>query len=440
MGISIPGLASGLDSAELIKSLMQLEAIPQTLLKNKATLTTNTNTVLQALNTRIADLAEFAKTTATPEALDLHTATSSSDSVTATVGAGAGAGSLDITVDALARKQTSVSDAVTGWSGDLTIDGPNGAVTVTATSLDALATAINNSEAGVTAMKVSAGTDALGEKLYRLQFSSAETGAASAFSVTGLGTTVTGTAQDASVTLWGGTAAEQTVTSASNTFEDLLPGVAVTVSAVSALPVTLTVARDTQGATKAVADFVTKLTDVFTFIDTRSKVSTTTDATGNPVTSGGVFQGDSTVRSAKDGLMSAISMPINGHSPSEIGISVTKTGTIEFDAEKFAAALAEDPAKVEAAIAGLAERVAASATLQSDKYDGVLTSKITGQESLARNLNDQIAEWDNRLAKRQSNLERTYAALEVRMSALNSQSSWLSSQIASLPTYGGNDK
>src|SRR5690606_22370515 len=106
-----------------------------------------------------------------------------------------------------------------------------------------LVTAINNSEAGVTAMKVSAGKDEFGENQYRLQLTSAETGAASGFTVTGLTTTKTSTAQDASVKLWAGTAAEQTVTSSSNTFDDLLPGVAVTVSEASADPVTLTVAR-----------------------------------------------------------------------------------------------------------------------------------------------------------------------------------------------------
>src|SRR5690606_14523654 len=159
----------------------------------------------QALNTRIADLAEFAKTTAKPEALDLHSATSSSESVTATVGKGAGAGSLDIVVDSLATKQTSVSAAVTAWTGDLTIDGGNGTVTVTGDSLDTLVTAINNSETGVTAMKVSAGKNELGESQYRLQLTSSETGAASGFTVTGLDTTKTSTAQDASVKLWAGT-------------------------------------------------------------------------------------------------------------------------------------------------------------------------------------------------------------------------------------------
>ena len=35
MGLALDGLASGLDTTALIKSLMQVEAIPQNILKNK---------------------------------------------------------------------------------------------------------------------------------------------------------------------------------------------------------------------------------------------------------------------------------------------------------------------------------------------------------------------------------------------------------------------
>ncbi|TQL46605.1 flagellar hook-associated protein 2 [Homoserinimonas aerilata] len=461
MGITLPGLASGLNSADLIASFMQLEAIPQTLLKNKATVTSSTVTVLQALNTRIASLAELAKTAAKPAALDLHKATSSTDAVTASVGTGASAGSLEFTVDALAQSQSAVTAALTEWpsTGPITIVGADGTQTElspASASLDDVVRAINASDAGVKAVKVASGADGNGDPLFRLQLTSATTGADAAFSIyqgsaaevdggtaTDLlaapGAAMVKQAQDAKITLWGGTGAEQSVTSTSNTFTALLPGVDVNVTKTSTDPVTIEVARDSEAATKVAKDLVASLTDIFIFIDSRSKV-TTAGSGSDSTAKGGIFTGDSTVRGAKQALLSAITMPINGHSPSEIGISITKTGTIEFDAEKFAAALASDPAKVETAMAGLADRVATTATAQSDKYDGLLTSKINGQEKLVSTYNDQIEAWDLRLEKRQSTLERTYAALEVRMGAFNSQSAWLTSQIASLPTYGGNTK
>ncbi|MCW4385741.1 flagellar filament capping protein FliD [Salinibacterium sp. SYSU T00001] len=440
MGISLPGLASGLDSATLISQLMQLEAIPQTLLKNKATVASSTVTVLQSLNTKIASLATSATSVAKPSSIDLYSAKSSSDAVTVMTGTGASSGSLDLVVAQLAAKQTSVSDAVTGWSGELTIDGKDGPVSVTADSLDALVAAINDSTAGVTAMKVSAGKDASGESLYRLQLTSTETGADAAFTVTGLGTTTTGTARDAEVTLWAGTDAEQTVSSKTNAFENIIPGVTVTVGKVSTEPVTVTVARDATAASTVAKGLVSAVSEVLAFIDVRTAVTNSTDANGNPVVSGGSLTGDSTVRSARQSILSAVSMPVDGRSPGEFGITLTKKGSIEFDAEKFAKALAADPEATQAAISSIAQRVQDAATVVSHKDTGTLTTKITGEQSLVKGYNDQIAEWDTRLATRQATLERTYAALEVRMSALNSQSSWLTSQIASLPTYGGNEK
>ena len=82
-------------------------------------------------------------------------------------------------------------------------------------------------------------------------------------------------------------------------------------------------------------------------------------------------------------FFSAASLPVGTPptSPSEIGISITKTGTMEFDATKFAAALAADPAGTAAKVQEIAGRIATAATTGSDKYNGTLTTTITGQQS-----------------------------------------------------------
>lgn len=131
-------------------------------------------------------------------------------------------------------------------------------------------------------------------------------------------------------------------------------------------------------------------------------------------------------------------MPINGHSPSEIGISINKDGTLDFDSSKFQTALANDPTGTASMLASLASRVADSGTQISDKYNGQLTGVITGQQSLVSTMNDQISQWDLRLAARRSALESQYSNLEVQLSQLNSQSSQLTSSLASVPaTYTG---
>ena len=54
------------------------------------------------------------------------------------------------------------------------------------------------------------------------------------------------------------------------------------------------------------------------------------------------------------------------------------------------------------------------------------------RQKTVKGLNDQITDWDTRLADRRSTLEKTYANLEVQLQQLQSQSSWLTGQLAGL--------
>lgn len=439
--IAIDGLSSGLDTTALINSLMQIEAVPQTLLKNKVAASQAYITALQGLNAKVAALATLAAKAAKPAALDLYAATSSSPSVTATATTGAAAGQLDLVVDKLAQAQKSVTGAMSVWPDSppvLTVVGADGvphAITAASTSLDDVVSAVNKSGTGVTATKV-----AVGGGNYRLQFTGA-VGADGAFTVyqgngtaTPLAVTQIQGAQDASVTIWAGTAAAQTVTSKSNTFTDLLPGVSITVTAASATPVTITVVRDDAAISKQASDLVAALNGIFNEISSKSAVGLSTDASGTTNATGGVFTGDSTVRDVNQKILSAATLPVNGRSPSEFGISVNKFGTIDLDADKFAAAMKTDPAATQATLQAIESRVADATTLVSDKFDGLLTTKITGQQSEVRGLGLQIDDWDRRLAERRTTLESTYSALEVALGKLNSQSAYLTSQLAGLPS------
>ncbi|GAB3044046.1 flagellar filament capping protein FliD [Parafrigoribacterium mesophilum] len=439
MSMAIDGLVSGLDTTSLINSLMQVEAAPQTLLKNKVSATQGMISALQGLNSKVAELATLAAKTAKPTASDLYTATSSSTTLTASVGLGATAGSIDVVVDRLAQSQVSLSDPMLSWPDtSLTItaaDGTATTITAASTSLDDVVSAINSAGVGVAAIKVAAGTDpGTGQTQYRVQLTAAKTGADGAFTVSGTAATLTEfrTAQDAQVTLWGNTP----ITSTTNTFSNLLPGVSVTVSATSVDPITVTVARDDASISSTAKSLVDSVNGVLAYISTKTAVTNSTDASGAPKVSGGVFTGESTVRDVEQRILSAASAPVNGKSPSEFGISITRDGTMEFDADKFAAALAADPTATQAAVQEISSRLQVAAAAASDKYDGQITSQIKGRQGLVTDMNNQIEDWDGRLATRRASLERTYSALEVQLSKMNSQSSWLTSQLAGLPTSG----
>jgi flagellar hook-associated protein 2 len=462
MSTAIDGLISGLKTTDLINSLMTVEAGPQTLLKTKVAKTDTLVSALQGLNTKVASLAASATTAALPASWQAVTATSSDSSASATVSPGAQPSSLSFTVDKLATTQTSVTGSLTGLAAlfggtvptSVTVaTGSGSSATVTSidltniTTVDGFASAINASGAGisVSVIKVSA-TDS------RLQLNSSATGAASAFDLySGTVTaadlasstppaavvaraSATTTAQDAQITLWPGSGSAQPVTSGSNTFSGIASGVDLTVSAVTAAgaaPVTVTTVRNTAALKSLASGLVTNIQTVLSEIASRTQSTATTGTDGRTLVTGGVLSGDSAVRELNDSVLSAASAPVNGISPSTIGIVLSKDGTISYDDSLFSAALAADPAKAQAVVAGIADRLAKVATTQSDPTTGALTLKIQGQQSYRASLNDQVNSWDDTLAMRRAALEKTYAALEVSLSNLNAQSSWLSSQLTS---------
>ena len=437
MALGIDGLISGIDTTAMIADLMKIEARPQALLKQKVASNQLFVTALQNLNTKVASLADAAAKVAKAGGTDRYTAVTGSPTVAATTKAGAAAGSLDITVNKLATAQVSLSGAMAAWpNGDalsISVDGTITELDTAGKSLDEVISTVNKANLGVTAVKIAAGS-VDGVAQYRMQFTAAATGAAGAFTVSQNGTDLGAirAGSDAEVTLWAGVpGAETKITSATNTFADLMPGVDITVSAVSAEPVTVAVSRDSKAISDVAAGLVASLADTFAYIDRNSTVSVNT-SDGTTKAEGGVFTGDSSIRALKQSIMDAATGALNGKSPSEIGITITKYGTVEFDAAKFTAALADDPENTQAALQAIAGRIESAGKVASDKYDGTITKRITGQESTVRDLNSQIADWDRRLASRESTLKLVWTNLEVKLGALNSQMDWLTGQLDSL--------
>ena len=446
MALGIDGLISGIETSAMIKQLMDIEARPQTLLKNKVSTTQTFITAMQNLNTKIASLTENAARVSNPAGTDLFKASTTSDKVTAATTSGAAAGSLDISVSQTAAAQVSLSSAMAAWpSNSVLAISANGTVTsfdTTDKSLDQVISEVNKANLGVTGVKISTGS-VDGVQQYRVQFTAAKTGSEGAFtaSLGGTDMDVLKPAQDAKLTLWAGTPAAQEITSSTNTFKALMPGVDITLAADTPANTALTinVARDDEAISKVAADLVAGLSDVFAYINRNSAVTVSTSS-GSTKASGGVFTGDAAIRDVKRQIMEAATSPVDGRSPSEIGVVITKDGTVEFNAAKFAAAMAADPTKTQETLQTIAGRVEAAGKVASDKYDGMLTQRITGQESTVRSLNTQIEDWDRRLASRESTLKMIWGNLEVKLSQLQSQQDWLTGQLASLNTSSSGKK
>ncbi len=457
MSIGIDGIVSGLDTASVISALMQIEAGPQTLLQSKQDDAEDILSALQAINVKTASLASAAETAADADSWASFTATASSDAVTATTDATASAGSLTFTVDAVATSQVSLTAAVVSGASlvaenppqltFLKADGTYVTVVPASDSLADIAAAINDSDAGVTATRVQVtGGDT---PTYRLQFTSDETGADGAFELyegdqaaieggtaTRLDGTVVTTGTDASITLFAGTAAETTYSQSSNTFADLMTGVDITLSSAVTAGESITVTVDTNAeeVQSLAENLVTNLNTIFSDIKTYTKTGTSENDEGDSIVTAGILGGDSAIRNLKYALTQSACYPIDNVSPCTQGISLVEDGNFEFDEDVFAEALADDPDGTASFMQALGARIQAAAEQYSDSKTGILSSKITAQETTIDNLADQISDWDDRLAAREELLYKKFTAMETALATLQSQQSYLESMIASLST------
>ncbi len=457
----LAGVISGLNTSALVAAQIAAESGPKYALQKLVTTDSTLLAALQKLNTSYATLASQAKADAATNAWNVFTTTSSDATVTASTTTDASAGTVSFSIDSAAAAQVAVTAPMPNSSSApvFTIVGSTGTeveIHPASGAVADIAAAINSSSAGVSAIAVAAGQDATtGAALYRLQLTSSHTGASGAFRFYGgsssevnagtapnlldqPGAATIHTASDASVTLWAGTSAAQTVRSPSNTFSNLLPGVTVTVSKASTDPVTLTVAHDTATITNAASTLVSAVDSLLQSISASSSVSSSTDVSGNVATSGGPFAGDSLIRNAAYALFNAVAQPAGGKSPATIGISLNSDGSMTFDAAKFQAALAANPDGTHAMLQSISTAVAAQATAQSDPVSGALTGRISSLNADIRGLNSQVSAWTTELATRQTALESAFAAMETQLSALKTQSSWLSQQFPT--TISGNGR
>jgi flagellar capping protein FliD len=444
------GLISGMDTGALVSQLLQVEAAPQTALKSKLSATQLTASAYRTVNSVLQALTSAADTVVKAETWSSAKGTSTSTGVTVTAGPTATPGSLTFTVAQLATTASSVS--ADRWS---TTTEPAGLTTLTVTgnttagtgtialdgteSLTQVVARINASPLGLSAaaVQVSPGQ-------FALQVSASKSGQAAGFTLGGNKTfneTSTGQNAELKIGTTGATTTAYSVYSSSNTFEGVLAGATFTVSKEETTPVTVRVVSDPDAVTSKVSAL---------FDSVNSALSQIKTYTNNTPGSTAALRGEYAVTSIGGQLLDAVAKAVGADgSPAQIGVQLTRDGKITFNKETFAAALAKDPAlaqrlmagtpeakdaqgNVVAAVPGIAERLRDVAKTASDTTTGTLTSLAKGQDSMTRDLQNRIAAWDVRLAKRKQTLTQQFTAMETALSSLQNQSSWLSGQLKSL--------
>jgi flagellar hook-associated protein 2 len=484
---AIDGLSSGLDTASIIKQLMQLERIPQSRLQSKQTATESSLGSLRTLNSKFNSMASAATALGAtlPNAVPANppkpsewqlTRASSSDSArtAASAVAGAPAGTLTFHVQQLATASSSLSANYDGTTAPVAVNAEGAPLTslvltkgTTSTTIDtgdgslaATVAAINKDKSlGVTASMVqmaaavpTATPPTLAQ--YKLQLTSTTTGAnstvrlrtSSAADAQDLVPTVAVAGRDSVLDLGGGT----TITRSSNTISDVMEGVTLTLSkadtrvldangtptspaSYTGAPVTVTVQKDVDG----IASRVQALVDAANAARSDAKSLTAMD----PVSKAkGRLYGDSMVRGLVDEVRSTVPDALG--KVAQAGVSVDRFGVISFDKATFLKALEADPAAVEAALGknGMAGRMltlgdAVSRGPAADGGPGRISNAIASKESQISSLKSNIESWDSRLAMKEKQLQRQYTSLETALGKAQSQGQWLSGQLANLPKW-----
>jgi flagellar hook-associated protein 2 len=427
--ISVSGLLGGtagqIDVTSLISNLMQAAAVPQTQLQDQKNTEQTVLAALQSVNTKATALQTAAQALTDPTAWTATSVTSSSTSVVANSDGTAPTGSItfDVVRTAQAQVSTVAADAsgnvVSNPSAGITITGGDGqahAISLTSGSASAVASAINIAAVGVRASVVTTDIGTV------LQLTSSKTGAANGFSISGLDTAPQAVVapRDAQIKVGDPAAGGYTISSASNTFTGVFPGITFSVSA-PATGVTLAVNSDgTSLATKLKA-----------LVDAANSVRSEISADAGK---GGPLQGSLDVNSIATDIGSAVSLGgAKGESLKTYGIDIDKNGVLSFDQGTFLSAWNSDPAGVQAAIStAFASRLKTTADNATAPVTGTLTTSIAAAQATSQRLDDEISQWTDRLSNIRDGLTAKYTAMETALAGLQSKQTWLSSVLKTM--------
>ena len=476
MSFSITGIASGMDTAQMIEWMMKIERLPYQNLQTRKQELSQEQSIIRSINTKLVALRNAAADLMYAASFQ-EVSAKTSDNTVATVSAGEGAaiGTYQIEVIGLAQKHTVASSEFAKSASATCLagkqfklywkDNPGGAtITLKGNTYEEvlrnLRDDINALKAGVQAslVETSPGCVTLvltangygeeaGMKLGTVPdnrytaFEDSEDAVLAALGLVSGGNLHTiQKGKNAKAKVNG-----LDIEAAGNTLVNVLPG--LTVDLLKPGNVTITVETDAD----KIADKIQKFVDAYNDV-----VSTIRNNTAK----GAILQGDFTLNSLSSNLYDLFNGAVGGGGNFrflfEIGLEIDKgvtsgsgmTGTISFNRDKFKEAFAANPDAVKHLFThddpgsfardGVAVRFYNEIINWTRTGSGYLTSKIAGYDSTIKQITEQMERMDLRLQNRQKQLEAQFAAMENALAQLRNQQIWMAAQIASLTTAAGN--
>ena len=466
MAISSPGVGSGLDVNGIVSKLVALERKPIANIQSQIGSLQSSVSAWGQIKAGLAKLQDAAgKLAAASTWQALRAQSSLPDAVSVSAQSGAVSGQYTVQIQALAQAQSTRTVAFNlgepigeagrleissgQWSGGLFTAGSGSPVSIAIAASDTLSTIagkINAANAGVRAAVVRSG----GEE--RLVLRGTNTGQTNGFEIrafdtgnnlvtdtsTGIGRlaffedgggpvgqTLVQNAADAQASVEG-----IAVTSASNTFENVLSGISFTALAVTAQPVTLTVSDDRDGMRKAIEDFRTAFNELSRTI----RDLTRSDPTGQ---GNGPLRGDSAAIGILTMLRRYVSDSVSGNTPAtlnEVGLAFDRNGQLVADATRLDAALA-NPQSLAGLFGsgGIGERIRNFAR-DALAASGAATARERSLQDTIKRKNQEIERIEQRVQRTEAALRAQYTMLDTKMAGYSGLSSFINQQLASWNT------
>ncbi|WP_454782560.1 flagellar filament capping protein FliD [Legionella sp. WA2022007384] len=354
MGLSTPGIGSGLDIKAMVESMVKADLMPLQLRHDKKL--NSVTTELSAFGQLKSAMASFQTTLDTlshaSEFNKMNCLLSETGYVSASLTGQAIEGLYQIKVNQLAQSQSLVSGYFTNnsssmGSGSITINfgtysNNNSTFTLNTDvspvtininsgndSLTAVCDAINTANAGVTASIVQDGVGS------RLTLTSSQTGEKYAMQITGSLTALNYDPTTSNTSLSQTMAAQNSqvqingllLSESNNQFKNAITGITLDLQqADPAKTITLTVKKDVEHLKGLINDFVQKYNDFINFITTLTGFDMETRKRG-------ILQGDDKLRDLKTNLYNLASTPLTTvgsiKSLADLGITIDKHGLLE---------------------------------------------------------------------------------------------------------------
>ena len=242
---------------------------------------------------------------------------------------------------------------------------------------------------------------------------------------------------DASAAGAGASGGNVLVTSSSNTFTGVLPGVSLQVNSASGQPVSITVGND---GTNIATNLQTLVTNYNNF-----RAQLTTDTAYNTTTNtGSVLSDDGAALQLDEQLSQLVTSSFSTSGPvqslADVGITVQSDGTLSFNQNQFASAWAADPTAVQqmftATNTGVSARFDTLINQLAGQTGSLLSSRITALKNQISDNQSTINQMNQRLNDEQNLLYTEFYNMDLTIGKLKNTQSVVSTITGLAPNTG----